>query len=93
MTARERRRALPALAASLRWYKRDVVRGLERLVREVRLPSLRLAYANRLRRVRAMTPAAFRSEYISLRASQLCLADLQDACASCGRRLRILRAS
>lgn len=92
MTARARRKALPTLAASLRWYKREAVRGLRRKVEEFRhrFPKLSASYADRLRRVRAMPPAAFRDEYLAHRAAQVDLWDLRHQVAGLGRVFRVL---
>lgn len=93
MTARARRKALPALAASLRWYKRDVVRGLAAKVEELRyrFPKLSASYAERLSRVRAMAPSEFRSEYLAYRAAQVDVWDLRDKVRGLGREMRLLR--
>jgi len=71
VTARARRKALPRLAESLRWFKRDVVRQMRRRIADVRSPSLRADMQARLSKLQAMPPAALRQDYLRERAREI----------------------
>lgn len=74
MTKSAHRRAirqLPALRASLLWFKRETVRQLERRAQDVASPRLRLWLAQKARKVRATDLASLRAAYQAERVNEI----------------------
>ncbi len=78
MNARARRKALPALAASLRWYKRAIIRMLQRRALELENPRLREYTYDKIRKIRAKPPHALRDSYICDRVGEIRRAPLAE---------------
>jgi hypothetical protein len=56
-------KALPALRASLIWFKRDTVRTIQRRAQDVTSPKLRIVLAQKARKVATTDLADLRSAY------------------------------
>lgn len=67
-------RQLPALRASLLWFKRETVRQLRERSRDVASPRLRAAYIERAVRIRQTDLADLRSAYQCDRVGEICKA-------------------
>jgi hypothetical protein len=64
-------RDMPALRASLIWFKREIVRNLSASAADTRNPKLRAHYGAKIAKVRAMPLLALRADYIRARASEI----------------------
>lgn len=64
-------KALPALRASLIWFKRETVRALQRRALEVSSPMMRATYAQKARKVAATDLADLRNAYQCARVSEI----------------------
>ncbi len=69
-------KSLPALRASLIWYKRNTVRSLRRRAADVSSPAMRTTLANKASKVAHMDLADLRASYLSERVSEICSARL-----------------
>lgn len=64
-------KALPALRASLIWFKRETVRALQRRAEEVSSPKLRVMLAQKARKVSTTDLADLRLAYEANRVSEI----------------------
>lgn len=64
-------KALPALRASLIWFKRETVRELERKASDASSPRLRVYLADKARKVAATDLADLRNAYQCARVSEI----------------------
>lgn len=67
-------RVLPALRASLIWFKRETVRALRERSRDVASPRLQAAYIEKAVRLRATDLADLRDAYQIDRVGEICKA-------------------
>lgn len=63
-------KALPALRASLKWYKRETIRRLERRASETS-PAIGAQYLKRAQAIRETKPAALRGYYLTERTADI----------------------
>lgn len=66
----------PALTASLRWFKRELVRDMSARIASATSPRLRAYMSAKLANIRAMPLSALKADYIRCRASEIDLFDL-----------------
>lgn len=64
-------RALPALRASLIWFKRETARQLERRAQDAASPRMRIWLAQKARDIRATELADLRTAYQAERVSEI----------------------
>lgn len=64
-------KAMPALRASLLWFKRETVRSIKRAAEDTASPTIRAALNAKASKVRAMDLADLRDMYIASRTSEI----------------------
>ncbi len=67
-------KALPALRASIIWFKRELVRDLKAKARDSASPRLQRWYIDRAHKVRTTDLADLRQEYQHARVREICAA-------------------
>lgn len=74
-------KALPALRASLRWFKRETVRRMTENAKRTGNPKLASWYWAKTRTLRAAAPTAFRADYTAARVREITTAPLAELAA------------